>query len=59
VFPEQQRVGVHIEGFGVTDHAHVNVFPFSSPAEFHAHVDMEAEPDHAALEAVAKKLRFS
>lgn len=58
VFPEQKRIGVHIEGFGVSDHAHVNVFPFSSSDEFRRHVDIEAEPDHETLKAIADKLRF-
>lgn len=59
VFPEQQRIGVQIEGFGVADHAHVNVFPFSSPETFRRHVDMNAEPDHEELAKVAERLRFS
>jgi len=59
VFPEQKRIGVHIEGFGVSDHAHVNVFPFSSTDTFRRHVDMSAEPDHEELASIAERLRFS
>jgi histidine triad (HIT) family protein len=58
VFPEQKRIGVHIEGFGVADHAHVNVFPFSSPDVFRRHVDMHTEPNHTELAVIAERLRF-
>jgi histidine triad (HIT) family protein len=58
VFPDQKRVGVQIEGFGVSDHAHVNVFPFSSPDTFRKHVDMDADPNHDELAAIAERLRF-
>lgn len=57
VFPEKLRVGVHVEGLDVP-HAHVKVFPFSTPAEFHNHPDMAAEPDDAALAGIAEKLRL-
>lgn len=59
VYPEQERIGVHIEGFGVSNHAHVNVFPFSSPEVFRRHVDMHADPDHDELAKVAERLRFT
>jgi histidine triad (HIT) family protein len=39
-------------------HAHVHVFPFSSPAEFNRKPDMELEPDHTALAEMAEKLKF-
>ncbi len=58
VFPEQKRIGVQIEGFGVSDHAHVNIFPFSSTDTFRKHVDMNVEPDHDELAKVAERLRF-
>jgi histidine triad (HIT) family protein len=58
VFPDQKRVGVQIEGFGVSDHAHVNVFPFSSPDTFRKHVDMDADPNHDELAAIAERLCF-
>jgi histidine triad (HIT) family protein len=56
-FPEKERVGVMIEGLEVTDHAHVKVFPFSD-GEYRA-LPTKEEPDFAALEALAKKLRLS
>jgi histidine triad (HIT) family protein len=57
-FPDKQRVGVTIEGMDVNNHAHVVVFPFDSVAEYHSAADMHAEPDHAALASMAKKLAF-
>jgi histidine triad (HIT) family protein len=57
VFPQKQRVGVMIEGLDVTDHAHVKVFPFDK-GEYRTVPDMSAEPDHAALAEMAKKLAF-
>lgn len=57
VFAEKDRVGVMIEGLDVADHVHVKVFPFSK-GEYRNLPDMEAEPDHEALAAVAEKLRF-
>jgi histidine triad (HIT) family protein len=56
-FPDKQRVGVMIEGLDVTDHAHVKVFPFDR-GEYRTIPDMSAEPDHAALAEIAKKLAF-
>lgn len=58
VFPDKSRVGVMIEGLDVSDHAHVKVFPFSTPAEYRAVPDMSGEPDHAALAEIAAKLAF-
>ena len=52
-----QRVGMMVEGVGVP-HAHVHVFPFNSLEEFHRVADQNAEPDHDALAAIAKKLAF-
>lgn len=57
-FPDKDRVGVMIEGLDVEDHAHVKIFPFSK-GEFRTLPDMETEPNHAALAALAEKLRFS
>jgi histidine triad (HIT) family protein len=56
-FPDKERVGVMIEGLDVADHAHVKIFPFSK-GEYRRIPDMEAEPDHAALAEMAKKLAF-
>jgi histidine triad (HIT) family protein len=50
-------VGEQIVGTDVP-HAHVQLIPFSNPDELHREVDMNAEVDHAALAAVAEKLRF-
>lgn len=50
-------VGVKIEGTEVP-HAHVKLIPFNSVAEFNAHQNTDAEPDHIALESMAEKLKF-
>lgn len=39
-------------------HAHVHVYPFATAEESRRIPDLNAEPDHAALEQVAKKLAF-
>ena len=49
----QQVVGVDVP------HAHVHLVPFSTVKEFRHQPDMNAEPDHAALAAVADVLRLS
>ena len=53
----QPYVGQMIIGIDVP-HVHIHVFPFSSMKEYSRWPDMSAEPDHAALEQVAKKLAF-
>ncbi len=58
VFPDKARVGVIIEGLDVIDHAHIKVFPFDDDSEFRKVPDAAAEPDHAALAEIAKKLAF-
>lgn len=50
-------VGEQIVGVDVP-HAHVHVIPFSTTKEFRRVPDMNAEPDHDALEAMAQKLRI-
>jgi len=50
-------VGEQIIGVDVP-HAHVQLIPFNTPSEYHAHQDMDAEPDHASLAALAQKLVF-
>ncbi len=50
-------VGEQIIGVDVP-HAHVQLIPFNTPAEYHAPQDMDAEPDHAALAELAAKLAF-
>ena len=48
-------VGVKVVGVDVP-HAHVHLIPFSDSNQFSRHGDMSAEPDHAALAEMAKKL---
>jgi histidine triad (HIT) family protein len=55
----RERVGVMIEGLEVADHAHVKVFPFDTEQEYRAVPDVNAEPDHTALAAMAEKLRLA
>lgn len=50
-------VGERVVGVDVP-HAHVQLIPFNTVEEWHAPQDMEAEPDHAALAELAKKLAF-
>lgn len=50
-------VGEQIVGVDVP-HAHVHVIPFSTVQEFRNLPDMSAEPDHAALAEMAKRLAF-
>lgn len=50
-------VGSLVVGIDVP-HAHVHVYPFSTTAESQFIPDQSAEPDHAALAEVAKKLAF-
>lgn len=52
-----QYVGERIVGVDVP-HAHVQLIPFNTVEEYKRPQDMQAEPDHAALAAVAEKLRF-
>lgn len=54
---EVPYVGVQVIGTDVP-HAHVQLIPFTDPAEFYNHADMTAEPNHAALAAVAEKVAF-
>ncbi|QQS18985.1 hypothetical protein IPL68_02945 [Candidatus Saccharibacteria bacterium] len=57
-YPDKARVGVMVEGLDVADHAHIKIFPFSTPEEFRSVPDMSVEPDHAALAVVAQNLRM-
>ena len=57
IFTDKSRVALLVEGLDVA-HAHLKVFPFNSDAEFHSQPDLQAEPDHAALAAMAKTLAF-
>lgn len=57
VYGRDYRACVKIIGFDVP-HAHVQVFPCQSGADWHAKQDVDAEPDHKALAEVAAKLAF-
>ncbi|MDB5181998.1 MAG: hypothetical protein JWP13_761 [Candidatus Saccharibacteria bacterium] len=50
-------VGVKVIGTDVP-HAHVHLIPFSTSEEFARTPKPHAEPDHAALAAMAEKLKF-
>ncbi|HSW37662.1 MAG TPA: HIT domain-containing protein [Candidatus Saccharimonadales bacterium] len=51
------RVGVQVVGLHIP-HAHVHLIPFNTMEEYLQQPDMSAEPDHAALSEMAKKLAF-
>lgn len=53
----RKRVGIHVLGLDVP-HAHIHVFPFDTVEQYRTVADMSAEPDHAALAEMAKKLAF-
>jgi histidine triad (HIT) family protein len=48
-------VGVKVIGTDVP-HTHVHLVPFTTPDQYAASADPDAEPDFAALDAMAKKL---
>jgi histidine triad (HIT) family protein len=50
-------IGEQVIGVDVP-HAHVHLIPFSTVSEFRQTADMNEEPDHEALAAMAKKLVF-
>jgi histidine triad (HIT) family protein len=50
-------VGMLVVGIDVP-HAHVHVYPFSTTEQSQFIPDQSAEPDHAALAEIAKKLAF-
>ena len=52
-----ERVGERVIGLDVP-HAHVHLVPFNTAEEFYA-PETKDEPDHAALAAMADRLRFS
>lgn len=51
----QQFIHERIVGIDVP-HAHVQLIPFDTAADLRVEQDMSAEPDHAALAEIAKKL---
>lgn len=52
-----QRVGAKVIGFDVP-HAHVHLIPINSMADYEAAGDMQSEPDHTALAAMAELLKI-
>lgn len=48
-------VGIQVVGIDVP-HAHVHVIPFATVEQYRNKPDMNAEPDHAALAALAGRL---
>jgi histidine triad (HIT) family protein len=50
-------VGEKIVGIDVP-HAHIHLIPFVDVNDYHQRGDMDSEPDHEKLAAVAEKLRF-
>jgi len=52
-----ERIGVQVVGVDVP-HAHIHLIPFNTSEEFR-HNPVTVEPDHAALEKLAEKLRLS
>lgn len=56
-FPDAKKIAVQVEGFDIPDHAHVKLFPLITGEELKAHPDFSAEPDHAALSAMAERLK--
>lgn len=50
-------VGVKVMGTDVP-HTHVHLVPFTTGAQYHNQPDLNAEPDHEALAAMAEKLKF-
>ncbi len=52
-----ERIGMQVIGVDVP-HAHVHLLPFTTMDEYHHRPDMNAEPDHAALADMAKRLAF-
>jgi histidine triad (HIT) family protein len=52
-----ERIGVKVIGFDVP-HAHIHLVPINNLDDYQAAGDMSAEPDSAALAAMAQKLVF-
>jgi histidine triad (HIT) family protein len=50
-------VGEKVIGVDVP-HAHIQLIPFTTPAEYNKPQDMESEPNHAELAQIAEKLQF-
>lgn len=56
-YPDKKRIAIQVEGLDVP-HVHVKLLPIDTGAEFRAEPNMNAEPHHASLAALAKKLMF-
>jgi histidine triad (HIT) family protein len=54
---DRPYVGILVVGIDVP-HAHVHVYPFSTTEQSQFVPDQSAEPDHASLAEMAKKLAF-
>ena len=54
---EVKYVGVKVIGEEVP-HAHIHLIPFNHASQYFERRPASLEPDHAALAAMAKKLRF-
>ena len=50
-------VGMQVIGVDVP-HAHVHLIPFNDVSEYHNIPDNHADPNHGALAATARKLKF-
>lgn len=55
-FPDKTRIAVVIEGLDV-DHVHVKVFPIDTADDLRRIPDTQTAPDHAALAALAERLK--
>jgi histidine triad (HIT) family protein len=51
------RVGIVVEGFGVP-HTHVHLVPIYHGNDLKKQQNLEAEPDNAALSAIAERLKM-
>lgn len=54
-FPQMRRIAMVIEGLDVP-HAHVKLFPINTADDLRRIPDMNEEPDHTALSALAQSL---
>lgn len=57
IYPNSAKITARVEGIDVP-HAHVTMFPFDTAADLRAE-QPTGEPDHAALAALAEKLRIA
>ncbi len=55
-FFKTKRVGMIVEGFGVP-HAHIHLLPVNNSDELRRQPDLESEPDHENLAAMAIKIK--